>query len=585
MKKYSILALFFCSWAHAELSNSGLYDANGNPVVLGQTSMSASLPIAISSNQSALPVSQSGAWSVTSSGSSTVTQGTSPWVNNITQFGSSNVVTGTGISGAGIPRVTVANDSNVLATQSGAWTTGRTWTLLNTTDSVNAVQSGAWTTGRTWTLSSGTDSIAAVQSGTWTVQQGSTPTAVANAWPIKLTDGTNTTAVKAASTAALASDPSAVVALSPNSPLPTGSNSIGTVGLNAGANLIGSVNQGTSPWVSNVTQFGSSNVVTGTGTGGSGIPRVTVSNDSNILATQSGTWTTGRTWTLASGTDSVAAVQSTASNLNAQVVGNVASAASDSGNPVKVGGVYNTSTPTYTNAQRADLQFNLHGLPLTDSSITDITGTVTSTANGSAIDAGGYGSIAFTVNVSAASGTTPTLDLILQQSDDGTNDWTDEYSVERFTTTGSYKTVRMSLHARYYRYRYVISGTTPSFTFTVRTTLKAPSASVVHVYNKYNDLVMTSSNNFSSTVNVEGCSFWSAALTRGAGGAGVTIVAQYSNDATNWINSSGSNINTSASNSFLATNVAGSTTRYVRFTNTSNQAAATTMDIKYYCKE
>ena len=40
-----------------------------------------------------------------------VTQGTSPWVDNITQFGGSNVVTGTGVGGAGIPRVTVSSDS------------------------------------------------------------------------------------------------------------------------------------------------------------------------------------------------------------------------------------------------------------------------------------------------------------------------------------------------------------------------------------------------------------------------------------------------------------------------------------------
>jgi hypothetical protein len=41
---------------------------------------------------------------------------------NVTQFGGSAAVTGTGASGAGIPRVTVSNDSNVLATQSGTWT-------------------------------------------------------------------------------------------------------------------------------------------------------------------------------------------------------------------------------------------------------------------------------------------------------------------------------------------------------------------------------------------------------------------------------------------------------------------------------
>jgi hypothetical protein len=65
-----------------------------------------------------------------------VTQSTSPWVvsgavtttppsnasTNVTQFGSNNVATGVGASGVGIPRVTVANDSNVLSTQSGTWT-------------------------------------------------------------------------------------------------------------------------------------------------------------------------------------------------------------------------------------------------------------------------------------------------------------------------------------------------------------------------------------------------------------------------------------------------------------------------------
>lgn len=79
------------------------------------------------------------------SGTVTANQGTSPWVSNITQFGSSNVVTGTGTSGSGIPRVTVSNDSNILATQSG----------------------------------------------TWTVAQGA-PNTLTNRWPVQITDGTNT---------------------------------------------------------------------------------------------------------------------------------------------------------------------------------------------------------------------------------------------------------------------------------------------------------------------------------------------------------------------------------------------------------
>lgn len=42
-----------------------------------------------------------------------VTQSTSPWITNITQFGGTNVSTGTGAGGAGIPRVTVSSDSSI----------------------------------------------------------------------------------------------------------------------------------------------------------------------------------------------------------------------------------------------------------------------------------------------------------------------------------------------------------------------------------------------------------------------------------------------------------------------------------------
>lgn len=50
-----------------------------------------------------------------------------------------------------------------------------------------------------------------------TVAQGA-GAAIASAWPFKLTDGTNTAAVKAASTSPVAADPAAVVTISPNSP-------------------------------------------------------------------------------------------------------------------------------------------------------------------------------------------------------------------------------------------------------------------------------------------------------------------------------------------------------------------------------
>jgi hypothetical protein len=44
-----------------------------------------------------------------------------------------------------------------------------------------------------------------------------------------------------------------------------------------------------------------------------------------------------------------------------QIQGNAASGATDAGNPVKVGGVYNSTRPTLTNGQRGDLQVGTRG--------------------------------------------------------------------------------------------------------------------------------------------------------------------------------------------------------------------------------
>lgn len=69
-----------------------------------------------------------------------------------------------------------------------------------------------------------------------------TPNTTANGWPIKITDGTNVAAVKTASTAAAAADPSLVVALSPNSPVPAGTNLIGGATVYVGSSPNSAIN-------------------------------------------------------------------------------------------------------------------------------------------------------------------------------------------------------------------------------------------------------------------------------------------------------------------------------------------------------
>lgn len=95
---------------------------------------------------------------------------------------------------------------------------------------------------------------------------------------------------------------------------------------------------------------------------------------------------------------------------------------------------------------------------------------VATSSNSSAFESSGFGSGSFTVNVTAVSGTTPKLVLILQQSDDGSN-WDNSSSTVAITATGLYYLVP-NLPRRKYRFNYTVTGTTPSFTFSIVTTLK-----------------------------------------------------------------------------------------------------------------
>ena len=280
------------------------------------------------------------------SGTVTANQGTSPWVSNITQFGSVNISTGTGASGTGIPRVTVSNDSNIIVSQATA-------ANLNAT----VVQSTAANL-RTQTASEGTTATTAptviglIGGTVQAVQSGLT---VGDIYSLSMT-----------ATGLLRVDGSNVT--QPVS---------GTV----------AVTQSTSPWVDNITQFGSVNISTGTGASGTGIPRVTVSNDSNILATQSGTWTVQQgnpPWaqnltqiagnavsTAASGVQKVGVV----GNTNATIDATLASGTAPT-NGLGTLAQYNTSQPAPTNTQTLSLQSDQSGNLLTFPGVQTKTGAV-----------------------------------------------------------------------------------------------------------------------------------------------------------------------------------------------------------------
>lgn len=190
--------------------------------------------------------------------------------------------------------VTVQN-STLAVTQSGAWSTGRTWVLSSINDSVTV---------------SGT--VIANQGGTWNI---GTLTSITNNVNIVGTQSDNSANSTAKLPVISARANAAVQTWTEGNQVPLSvdlSGNLRTIGSgnytvvqNTGSNLhivvdSGSItssvtgtvtaNQGGAPWSENITQFGGNAIVTGTGISGLGIPRVTVANDSNILATQSGTW-------------------------------------------------------------------------------------------------------------------------------------------------------------------------------------------------------------------------------------------------------------------------------------------------------
>jgi hypothetical protein len=246
--------------------------------VLGQAAMAASLPVAIASNQSSIPVSIATA-PVLVAGSATigsvkVTDGT----NTATVKPASTAALATD------PALVVTLSPNApiqAVSQSGTWT----------------VQPGNTANTTAWKV----DGSAVTQpvSGTVTANAGTGPfpaagmvaSGSANANnPVKIGGAFNTTQPTVTNAQIVDSQHTARGAQIVATGVDTFTATIGAA-IPTGANTIGAVTQASGPWTSNITQAGGTNISTGTGAGGAGIPRVTVSNDSNVLATQSGTWT------------------------------------------------------------------------------------------------------------------------------------------------------------------------------------------------------------------------------------------------------------------------------------------------------
>jgi hypothetical protein len=94
-------------------------------------------------------------------------------------------------------------------------------------------------------------------------------------------------------------------------------------------------------------------------------------------------------------------------------------------------------------------------------------GTVTANGNTADIDVSTISALEIEIKVTAVSGTTPTLDIYIEGKFETTGDYKVLASQTGINTTGIWFLTIDPLRFRYVRVRWVVGGTSPSFTFRV----------------------------------------------------------------------------------------------------------------------
>ena len=99
------------------------------------------------------------------------------------------------------------------------------------------------------------------------------------------------------------------------------------------------------------------------------------------------------------------------------------------------------------------------------------TGEKTATGNGSGVDLKGYeGDVLFVLDSAAGGGSSPTLDVTIEDSDDNST-FASLSGAAFMQVTGTASTQKITISAdeckRYVRVKYTIGGSSPTFTFSV----------------------------------------------------------------------------------------------------------------------
>lgn len=247
--------------------------------------------------------------------------------------------------------------------------------------------------------------------------------------------------------------------------------------------------------------------------------------------------------TVNSGTITTVTGVTTVSTLSALTGGGAAEDAAAGANPVTVGGVVRTAAAPATlvagDAARdtmtaAAAKTIAIGAPVASAEVASAARTTSGNSGVISVPTGG--SIAGLIAVSAASGTTPTLDVTLEESYDNGTTWQTVWAAPRLTGTGNVPIPPM-LVAGVRRWAWAIAGTTPSFTFAINTNQGSIAAPIVRkLFDRTANVLNGTLNAFTAALNVAGCRNITGKVALGAATTPATYQLQVSDDNVNWTN-------------------------------------------------
>lgn len=137
------------------------------------------------------------------------------------------------------------------------------------------------------------------------------------------------------------------------------------------------------------------------------------------------------------------------------------------------------------------------------------------------------------IPVTVVTGTTPTLDVAVEESDDSGTNWYKVYDFPRITATGIYRSPILQLKGNRVRYVQTVAGTTPSFTRAVnRLQISEPAPRYVQLVDR--SIVLNTLNSVTPALYCEGCVDFNMSIRVTSQSAAATVAVQFSDDGTNW---------------------------------------------------